>query len=173
MKLWFESHSTSRDNELGLASGHLDPPLSSLGRMQASEIGPRYENCGLAVIYTSDLTRAIATARIAFAGQPIPIVSDARLRECDYGDWSGRPAKEIDAAKVRFIDEPFPGGESFQDVVTRVNGVLQEIRKGRGAALIVGHRATWYSLEHMLKGRPLREVVTAPWSWQPGWEYEL
>ncbi|MBT6301451.1 MAG: hypothetical protein HOJ15_03435, partial [Candidatus Jacksonbacteria bacterium] len=39
--------------------------------------------------------------------------------------------------------------------------------------LIIGHRATQYGLENSIKGVPMKEVVSAPWSWQPGWEYEL
>jgi len=39
--------------------------------------------------------------------------------------------------------------------------------------IIIGHRATQYGLEHWLNVVPLGEAVTAPWSWQPGWAYEL
>ena len=39
--------------------------------------------------------------------------------------------------------------------------------------MIIGSRATQYGLEHWIKGVPLEQVVTAPWRWQPGWEYNL
>ncbi len=39
--------------------------------------------------------------------------------------------------------------------------------------MIIGHRATQYGLEHWIKGVPLKEAITAPWQWQPGWVYEL
>jgi len=38
----FESHSTSVDNEKGVASGQLDPALSEKGKNQAIELGKRY-----------------------------------------------------------------------------------------------------------------------------------
>lgn len=33
MKLWFKTHSTTIDNERGIASRHLDAPLSPLGEI--------------------------------------------------------------------------------------------------------------------------------------------
>ena len=37
--------------------------------------------------------------------------------------------------------------------------------------LVIGHRATFYALEHLFKHIPLHEAVTSPWHWQPGWTY--
>ena len=172
MKLWFETHSTSVDNERGVASGHLDVPLSETGRAQAAELGPRYEH--LAALYTSDLRRAIETAEIAFAARQVAKVQDPRLRECDYGSWSGCPLKRLEAARAEFVDKPFPdGGESFRDVVRRIENFLGDLSRNQEPVLIIGHRAPWYALEHLVRGRDLVEVVTARWSWQPGWQYEL
>jgi hypothetical protein len=39
--------------------------------------------------------------------------------------------------------------------------------------MIVGHRATQYGLEHTILGKPIVDVVSAPWSYQPGWTYEM
>jgi alpha-ribazole phosphatase/probable phosphoglycerate mutase len=39
--------------------------------------------------------------------------------------------------------------------------------------LIIGHRATFYALEHLLNGVPLPEAVASPWAWQPGWTFDL
>ena len=52
---------------------------------------------------------------------------------------------------------------------------LKELLQGRDGQriMIIGHRATQYGLEHWITGTPLADVVTAPWSWQPGWTYEL
>jgi broad specificity phosphatase PhoE len=45
-----------------------------------------HDGIGIAVVFTSDLGRAVETADIAFGGTGIPVRRDARLRECDYGD---------------------------------------------------------------------------------------
>ena len=39
--------------------------------------------------------------------------------------------------------------------------------------MIIGHRATQYSLEHIINGIPLDYLVSTPFKWQPGWEYKL
>ena len=39
--------------------------------------------------------------------------------------------------------------------------------------VVIGHRATYYALEHLLGRAALAEVVAAPWHWQPGWTYHF
>ena len=170
MNVLFECHATSLDNESGLASGHFDVELSELGRQQAREMGERYLGRDLLAIYTSDLKRAMETAMIAFQ---CPAISDSRLRECDYGTWTRCKVEQMDSGRLDFVDKPFPQGESYRDVVTRVREFLQDQPRDTREILIIGHRATWYALEHLLRRRDLREVIAAPWKWQPGWSYEL
>ena len=167
--VFFETHSTSIDNEAGIASGHRDVPLSSTGRRQAEELGRRYEGIHLEAICCSDLERSYETAAIAFRQRTIPIVRDARLRECDYGELTGATADHISQIRLQYVEHPFPGGESLKDVVARTNDFLRN--EGRRPILIIGHRATWYSLEFLYRGKALDEVVAAPWVWQPGWKY--
>jgi broad specificity phosphatase PhoE len=168
--LYFETHSTSLDNEAGLASGWFDVDLSPRGEEQARELGRRYADVPLGHVYASDLKRAARTAEIAFGGR-VPVAHDARLRECDYGDLTREPTAVIEAQRLNRIRTPFPNGESYDSCVARVASFLDERASGSAPILIVGHRATWYALEHLLRGRALAEVITAPWQWQPGWEY--
>ncbi|MFS8580670.1 MAG: histidine phosphatase family protein, partial [Novibacillus thermophilus] len=63
--------------------------LSERGRAVAVELGERRRDDGLAAVFTSDLDRAVETARIAFVGTDIPVFQDKRLRECDYGELNG------------------------------------------------------------------------------------
>ncbi len=67
------------------------------------------------------------------------------------------------------------GGESYAEVAARMRDLLGEVaRRWAGKrVLIIGHRATWYSLERLVNGRDLREVISGPWAWQPGWTYHL
>jgi 2,3-bisphosphoglycerate-dependent phosphoglycerate mutase len=173
MKLWFETHSTSLDNEIGFASGHSDVSLSQTGLRQAAELGYRYGDRTVGQVYTSDLKRAVSTAAIAFSNRAIPIVADARLRECDYGEWTGCSVEKMHERRIDFVDRPFPGGESFRDVVRRVEQFLTHLTPGEAPVLVIAHRAPWYAFENLLKKRNLAEVVSSPWQWQPGWEYDL
>jgi len=173
MTLVFETHATSVDNEAGLASGWFDTPLSPGGREQARSLGARRRDDRLAVVFCSDLARSFRTAEIAFGDRSRPIVRDARLRECDYGDLTRRPAPEIEELRLRHLVEPFPNGESYQQVVERVSAWLCEAvqQVETGTALVVGHRATFYALEHLLNGVTLHDAVGSPWAWRPGWTY--
>jgi 2,3-bisphosphoglycerate-dependent phosphoglycerate mutase len=167
----FETHSTSEHNEAGIASGWLGDALSAAGRAQAVELGERRRDDGIDVVYASDLHRAVETATIAFEGSMIPLRVDWRLRECDYGELNGMPRQVLDEQRVRRIDEPWPGGESWRDAVARVSSFLAELDGGR--VLVIGHIATRWALEHRVNGRTLSELAAEEFEWQPGWEYEL
>lgn len=170
----FESHGTTLDNEAHLTSGHNDVALSSLGERQSKEMGDRYLNDHFDAIFCSDLQRAYRSAEIAF-GNKFPIIKDARLRECDYGDFTQHPSVEVDPEKPKRIKVPFPNGESYEQTNARMKSFLEDLlREYDGKhVMIVGSRATQYALESLILGKPLEEVIPAPWKWQPGWTYEL
>jgi len=175
IKIIFEAHATSLDNEANLASGHYDVELSELGKQQAKELGERYGNEQFAAVFCSDLKRSYNTAEIAFADRDFQIVKDERLRECDYGDFEKHSREEVELEKEKHITEPFANGESYEQAVARVKYFLLDLQKiysGR-RVMIIGHRATQYGLEHWIRNIPLEEVVAAPWKWKPGWVYSL
>ena len=173
--LVFETHSTSLDNEAGLASGWSDVDLSSTGEEQARQLGVRWAGEPFAAVFCSDLNRAYRTGEIAFGQRGASIVRDARLRECNYGVLTRSPASRIDACRLRYVDLPFPEGESYQQVVERVRSFLDEVagREDNRSVLVIGHRATFFALEHLINATPLRQVIASPWNWRPGWKYEL
>lgn len=170
----FVSHSTSLDNEAGLASGHFDVALSALGRRQAAELGETLAGRSFDAVYSSDLQRAGETARIAFGGRAVPLLEDVRLRECDYGELTRAPHGEVAAERPNCIDRPFPGGESYNDVAGRMRAFLDQLAAERAgqSVVVVGHRATHDCLVHLATGMPLAATITRDWQWQPGWDYE-
>lgn len=175
LTLYFETHSSSVDNEAGIASGQSDPPLSLSGEDQANDLGRRYLRVPLRMIFCSDLQRSYRTAEIAFHERKLPIVRDPRLRECDYGDWTHAEGTELNAVRERFLREPFPGGESHIQAVARVRPFLEDLRRQCAGqqVMIIGHRATHYALDHLLLGKDLRALVLTPFRWQPGWRYDV
>jgi len=174
VEIIFEAHGTTFDNEQHLSSGHNDVALSPLGAQQSEEMGKRYANDRFDAIFCSDLQRSYTSAEIAF-GNKFPIMRDARLRECDYGDLTQHPSDEVTQEKSKRIDVPFPNGESYTQTSERMKAFLQDVLRDydEKKVMIVGHRATQYGLEHWINGLPLKEVVTASWRWQPGWTYLL
>ncbi len=175
IQIVFETHSTSTDNEAGIATGWSDGRLSELGKRQAAELGARRRDDGVAAVFTSDLGRAVETARIAFGGSAIPVHRDPRLRECDYGELTGAPASAIEEQRLRRIAEPFPGGESYLQAVERVRAFLADLPPALDGKriVVIGHAATRWALEHLLAGKDLAELLSAPFGWQEGWEFSL
>src|SRR4029078_12109006 len=130
VRLVFETHSLTVDNELGIATGWLGGALSARGRALAEELGERRRDDVFAVVFASYLTRAVETADIAFAATDIPVLLDWRLRELDYGELNGARADAIAAERARRVDLPFPGGESYHGAVARVASFLEDVRDG-------------------------------------------
>lgn len=170
----FEAHATTLDNEAHLSSGHNDVGLSLLGIKQAKDLGERYKGQDLDAIFCSDLQRSVKTAEIAFKGK-FPIIKDKRLRECDYGDFTQHPSLEVDKEKIQRVEIPFPNGESYKQTSKRVKYFLDDLKKKYDGkrVMIIGHRATQYGLDYVIKGMDLKTIVSTPFKWQPGWTYQL
>ena len=171
----FETHAISEDNERGAASGWAHSRLSAEGRRGARELGERRRDDGIAAVFSSDLRRAVETAEVAFSGSDVPVLLDWRLRECDYGDHTRAPATEHIRDRARFLDTPYPGGESWQQAVDRVGRFLHDLplRWQDRRVLVIGHVATRWALDHHIGGVPLETLATRDFAWQPGWEYAL
>ena len=179
LTLFYSFHTTSIDNEAGLASGFADVPLSASGRQLAYELGQRYATETLDAVFCSDLQRAYTTAEIAFSSHnpPIPIVRDARLRECDYGDLTQYPFVQIEEERKRRITEPFPNGESIRMVTKRVGAFLYDVLRDYDDKTIVmiAHGATKWGLDYWCSNASLEEIIHAPYEWRDSniWQYQL
>ncbi|HEX3916248.1 MAG TPA: histidine phosphatase family protein [Caulobacteraceae bacterium] len=177
MHLTFETHSWSEDNDRGTATGWLPGRLSERGRGLAAELGGR--RAGAAVVFVSDLRRAMETAEIAFAGSGTPVLADWRLRECDYGRLNGMPAAQLHANRRAYLDQPYPEGESWRGAVARVGAFLDDLQGPLGKrwssrpVLIIGHVATRWALDCRLAGRRLEDLIDEDFAWREGWGYEL
>ncbi|MCH7229315.1 histidine phosphatase family protein [Glycomyces sp. L485] len=173
VELVYETHSITEDNESGIATGWLPGRLSARGREVAAELGRRRRDDGLAAVFTSDLRRAEETTRIAFGETAIPVYRDQRLRECDYGDLNGCPVSRLAAVRAKHIDQPFPGGQSYRQVIDATRGFLHDLAdswEGR-RVLIIAHSANRWALQVLLGGARIEDLVDAPFQWQPGWTY--
>ena len=175
VQIVYETHATTVDNENGIATGWLPGELSATGHANAEELGRRRRDDGFDVVLTSDLARAVQTVEIAFAGVDVPIITDPRLRELDFGDLTDAPIDVVHRRRRDRVDNPFPGGQSYRQATESMSGLLDELLRERDGqrALLVGHAATRLALDNLLTGRPLEAAVTRPFAWREGWTYEL
>jgi alpha-ribazole phosphatase/probable phosphoglycerate mutase len=173
LELVYETHAITTDNEAGIATGWMPGELSERGRGTAAELGRRRRNDRIAAVYVSDLHRAMETARIAFEGSQVPIIPDARLRECNYGLLNGMPAAQLARERSLHVDDPWPRGECYQGVVDRTRELLDEVSAGWDGSRVlwISHSANKWALDHLLLGQDLSEAVAAGLVWQDGWEY--
>lgn len=174
MKIYFAAHSTTIDNEKEISSGWKDVELSALGIKQSKEMSETFENIKIDLICCSDLKRAVDTVKIAFEDK-IPVITDKRLRELNYGDFNGKPAETVGPMKKEHIKEPFPNGESYEQTIQRTQEFYKELKERYPdkTVLVVGHRATQYGLDTLVGGKTIEECLSIPFKWQPYWEYSL
>jgi broad specificity phosphatase PhoE len=83
--------------------------------------------------------------------------------------------RTVASAPGRYIDRPYPWGESRRQAVHRVGRFLDDLplRWPDARVLVIGHVATRWALDHLVGGTPLEELVDADFGWREGWEYHL
>lgn len=140
-------HGESEWNVLRLTQGQVaHPRLTARGREQAAAAADLIASdlAGRPVerIITSDLARAVETARILADRFGTTPVCDARLREQHLGSLQGRSYDETFAAAetMDWSDPTLPiaGGESLMDVYERLGAVLDELDP-ESVTIIVSH----------------------------------
>jgi len=151
--------------------GQTDVPLSSKGLAQAFWWGKELSHVVFERVYSSDLIRAMDTAKSVANILESNIHVMPQLREIDLGDWDGDTMEHI---KTRFPDswkergrrmDSFrtPNGESFQDLHDRVIPVFQEIlSEMTGDVLMVGHAGVNRIILCHVLDKPIKELFRIP-----------
>ncbi len=171
-------HGTTTDNEQGISSGWFDVGLSELGVKQSIDLKDQVKDKKFDVVFCSDLKRAFDSAKLTFEGTA-PIIPDARLRECNYGEYNAKPSAIVEPMQEKAIRERFPEGESYEDVKERMAEFLEFLKEnydGKSVA-IVAHEAPQLALDVLLKNKTWEEAFAQDWrktkAWRPGWDYTL
>ncbi len=179
IKIKYFVHGTTTDNEQNVSSGWKDVELSELGVKQSVELKDKTKDKHFDVVFCSDLIRAQQSAKLTWEDM-YEIIPDTRLRECNYGDLNGASSDIVEPMQEgECIEKPFPGGESYEDVKTRVSDFLEFLKQNYDDkhVAIVAHKAPQIALEVLLNGKTWKQALAEDWrktkSWQPGWDYNL
>lgn len=174
VKIIYFVHGTTTDNIEHKSTGWLSGELSEKGIKQSIELKEQINLDEIDLVISSDLKRAIASAKYTFKGVK-EILHDKRIRECNYGDLNGK-----DSSLVKYeehINNKFPNGESLKDVEKRLRdfcNYLLENYNGKTIAL-VAHKAPQLALDVITKNITWEQAIEQDWrktkSWQPGWNY--
>ncbi|WP_394435339.1 histidine phosphatase family protein [Streptomyces sp. SGAir0957] len=127
-------HGRSTANTAGLLAGWTPGvALDERGTAQAAALPERLKDLPLARIVTSPLQRCQETLAPLLAARPdVPVGTDERIGECDYGDWSGRKLAELTGEPLMEVVQQhptaaaFPGGESMRQMQHRAAEAVRE-----------------------------------------------
>jgi broad specificity phosphatase PhoE len=128
-------HGRTSVNARGLLLGHADPPLDETGRKQAVAVARAIERPGRVI--ASPLRRAQETA----AAFGVPVETDERWIELDYGEWDGTPLLDVplETWAAWRADTSFrpPGGETLLELGERVRSACADLAKAASNESIV------------------------------------
>ncbi|MDQ3034676.1 MAG: 6-phosphofructo-2-kinase/fructose-2,6-bisphosphatase [Myxococcota bacterium] len=160
--IYLTRHGESELNVQGRIGG--DSVLSPAGEQFAQHLASFVEQeigTGELRVWTSTMRRTIETAR------PLarPTVEWRALDEIDAGDCDGMTYDEIRAAMPKEFearsgdkfDYRYPRGESYRDVIRRLEPVIVELERERCPVLVVAHQAVLRALYAYLMDKPPRD----------------
>jgi probable phosphoglycerate mutase len=122
--------------------------LAEAGTKQAAAVAERLAALkSVDAIYASPLERTRETAAPIGKARGLKVVAEKGLLECDFGEWTGRPLKDLmklpEWATVQRYPSGFrfPGGESFAEMQTRITGAVATLvaKHPGGTIVCVSH----------------------------------
>lgn len=130
MNLYITRHGQTSWNAENKILGLTDIELNEEGLRQADKLAYEMESKGIDIVITSPLKRAFMTGKAVANKLNIPIFTDIRLIEQNYGIFEG-----TDRKGQGFLDNKrnfaykYPGGESMMQVAYRIYGFFDEIKE--------------------------------------------
>ena len=92
--------------------GHTDIPLNAVGEFQAQHAAPMLAAINPTMIIASDLMRAQSTAHELVKITGLEVLTDARLRETNCGNWEGLTGDEIRKVDLDNLRQWSMGGDN-------------------------------------------------------------
>jgi broad specificity phosphatase PhoE len=155
VRILLARHGETVFNVEGRWQGQSDSPLTERGLAQARELGRALANDPIAAVYSSDLGRAMHTAREVARPHGLEVIPEPRLREIDVGGFTDRSRADIEAAYpgalAAWAEAPaqmrIPGAETIAEAQARALAFFAE-RMPRHAdqsseqtVVVIGHGA--------------------------------
>ncbi len=140
-----------------------NPPLVEEGRRHAGAAAAALVGRGVQAIVSSPVRRARETADLAAQALGLPVREHDGFRECAFGEWDGFTFAQVQqqwpdqlAAWLGSTSVAPPGGESFDDVETRVRRARDQLltRYAGQTVLVVSHVTPVKTLVRLALGAP-------------------
>jgi broad specificity phosphatase PhoE/predicted kinase len=154
--IYLTRHGESVHNHLGLIGG--DPPLTQAGREYARALGLWLgERETQPVVWTSTLQRTHQTAAfLPWSSLQVRALDEIDAGTCDgltYEQVARRMPDEFEARQADKLRYRYPRGESYEDVILRVEPIIFELERQRGSVIVIAHQAVLRTLYAYLAGR--------------------
>jgi probable phosphomutase (TIGR03848 family) len=128
--------------------------LDERGRAQAEAMAARLAPVPLAAVVTSPLERCVETADAVLAGRSLASSLEPRLAEVCYGDWTGKPLKDLAKQPMWKVVQahpsaavfPGPEGEALAAAQSRAVSAVREWDARIAAS--AGADAVWLACSH-------------------------
>lgn len=137
--LWLARHGETDWSAAGRHTGLTDVPLNDVGEAAARALADVLAGETFELVLTSPLQRARHTAALAGFGDQA--VVEPNLREWDYGDYEGITTADIRESRPGWtvFGDGCPGGETVEEVGTRIDLVIARVRQSSGQVLAFAH----------------------------------
>ncbi len=136
----FARHAHSTLNVSGRINGDPTVPveLTEDGRAEARVLGLALANVPLQVCVHTRFERTRETAELAIGSRDVPMIEEPLLDDVDVGDLEGSTIADYRAWKAKHRrNDPFPGGESLDDVARRYSRGFRALLEGPETAVLV------------------------------------
>ncbi len=172
-KLFLVRHGQSAGNAAGRFGGHSPTPLSDLGQKQAEITAKTLSKEKIEAIYSSDLLRAVQTAKPLAGILDLPVITTSAFRERKVGVLEGLTfdesktqfPKDYYALVNRSVHHVITEGESYNQLLRRATKALHEVlRTHQGENVVIfSHTGAICFLTLYLIGAINRHTKTTPW----------
>jgi probable phosphomutase (TIGR03848 family) len=128
--------------------------LDERGTKQAATLAERLRPVPLAAMVSSPLDRCLETAAAVADGRELAVQADERLAEVRYGDWTGRPLKELAKEPLWSVVQQhpsaavFPGPEGEGLAATQARAVAAVREWDAKVTEQAGADAVWLACSH-------------------------
>jgi alpha-ribazole phosphatase len=172
-KLYLIRHGQSGGNAEGRFGGHSPTPLSLLGQTQAELASQALAKERITAIYSSDLLRAVQTAKPLAKLMSLDVEKRQAFRERNVGVLEGLTfdeaqkmyPKDYEALVYRDVHHVITNGESYAQLLKRTTAELDEILiKNKGGRIaIFAHTGTICFMTLQILGAITPETTHTPW----------
>ncbi len=132
-------HGETEWSRSGQHTGRTDVPLTEAGVENAKLLAPRLARRSFSAVFTSPLSRASETCRLAGLGEKAQIREE--LLEWDYGEYEGITTQQIRETRPGWLlwRDGCPGGENATEVGSRADRLIDELQRLDGDAALFSH----------------------------------